>query len=194
MKDFVRDDRLLSLCGLNCGLCSMHLGDYCPGCGGGAGNQSCAIAKCSMQRGVTYCFECESFPCATYDGIDEFDSFITHRHQLKDLRKAQEIGIDAYQKGQAEKVACLSFLLINYNDGRKKSFFCVAVNLLDLGEIKAVIEVLTQETAQRELTLKEKAALAQRLFEEVASQHGISLKLRKKPRKSNESKESKTEE
>ena len=44
MKGFIRDDRFLSLCGLNCGLCS-------------------------MQHGVDYCFECEAFPCPAYDGI-----------------------------------------------------------------------------------------------------------------------------
>ena len=34
MKDFIRADQLFSLCGLNCGLCTMRLGGYCPGCGG----------------------------------------------------------------------------------------------------------------------------------------------------------------
>ena len=36
MKGFTRTETRFSLCGLNCGLCSMHLGGYCPGCGGGA--------------------------------------------------------------------------------------------------------------------------------------------------------------
>ena len=40
MKDFIRDDDLFSLCGLNCGLCTMHIDGYCPGCGGGEGNQT----------------------------------------------------------------------------------------------------------------------------------------------------------
>ena len=44
MKGFTRTETRFSLCGLNCALCSMHLGGYCPGCGGGAGNQSCAMA------------------------------------------------------------------------------------------------------------------------------------------------------
>ena len=36
MKGFKRNNQLLSLCGLNCGLCPMHIDGYCPGCGGGA--------------------------------------------------------------------------------------------------------------------------------------------------------------
>ena len=45
MKGFTRTETRFSLCGFDCALCSMRLGDYCPGCGGGAGNQSCALAK-----------------------------------------------------------------------------------------------------------------------------------------------------
>lgn len=35
MKGFQREDRMFSLCGLNCMLCPMQIGGYCPGCGGG---------------------------------------------------------------------------------------------------------------------------------------------------------------
>lgn len=64
MKNFIREDQLFALCGLNCGLCSMHLGGPCPGCGGGEGNQPCKIAKCSLERErIEYCNQCESFPC-----------------------------------------------------------------------------------------------------------------------------------
>lgn len=34
MKGFSRKCLDFSLCGLNCGLCTMKLGGYCPGCGG----------------------------------------------------------------------------------------------------------------------------------------------------------------
>ena len=35
MKGFSRKEPMFSLCGLNCALCAMHVGGYCPGCGGG---------------------------------------------------------------------------------------------------------------------------------------------------------------
>ena len=64
MKDFTRVETRFSLCGLNCALCSMWQGGYCPGCGGGAGNQSCAIARCSIQHGgISFCWECPEYPC-----------------------------------------------------------------------------------------------------------------------------------
>lgn len=70
MKGFKRTNLYFSLCGLNCGLCTMRLDGHCPGCGGGEGNQSCAIAKCSLQHNkVEYCFNCSEFPCLRYEGI-----------------------------------------------------------------------------------------------------------------------------
>ena len=75
MKGFTRMETRFSLCGLNCDLCSMHLGGYCPGCGGGAGNQSCTMAKCSLEHGgIQFCWECREYPCPRYDGIDDWDS------------------------------------------------------------------------------------------------------------------------
>lgn len=112
----------------------MHLGNYCGGCGNG--NQSCRIAKCSLEHErVEYCYECRQYPCEKYQHIDEYDSFITHRRQKTDLEKARSIGIE-----QQEKIQILSCLLSNYNDGRRKNFFCVAVNLLELSEIQEAIK------------------------------------------------------
>lgn len=140
MKGFERSNPLFSLCGLNCGLCPMHLGHHCPGCGGGAGNQSCKIAKCSLEHGgLEYCFECSDYPCEKYGRIDEFDSFISHQNRKMDMEKAKEIGMEAYNREQTEKIEILNSLLSRYNDGRRKSFFCVAVNLLDLQDIKKIM-------------------------------------------------------
>lgn len=139
MKNFIREDQLFSLCGLNCGLCSMHLGGYCPGCGGGAGNQPCKIAKCSLEHGkVAYCNECGSFPCEKYPEEDEFDSFITYQNRYRDFEKLKKIGVEAYQKEQSDKVTILNELIENYNDGRKKTLFCLAVNLLELDVLSPI--------------------------------------------------------
>ena len=176
MKGFERENQLLSLCGLNCGLCPMLLGGYCGGCGNG--NQSCAIARCSLEQGkIEYCYECGKYPCEKYDGCQEFDSFITHRRQLADLARAKEIGIDAYNHEQTEKKQILNDLLENYNDGRKKTFFCVAVNLLELPELR---EAMEQLGAADELPIKEKSKYAADVFQKIADRRNVELKLRKK--------------
>lgn len=160
----------------------MHLDNYCPGCGGGPGNQPCAIARCSQQHGeIEYCYLCDKYPCEKYDGIDLFDSFITHRHQLKDFEKVRKIGLERYQSELDEKMEILKFLLENYNDGRRKSLFCVAVNLLELQDLKTVVNEI-KERAKPDSPIKEKAALAAETFQAMASERNVVLKLNKKQR------------
>ena len=159
----------------------MRLGEYCPGCGGGAGNQACAIARCSLQHDhIEYCFRCPEFPCSHYIGVEEYDSFITHQRQLRDLQRAQEIGIKAYNQELTRKSAILQTLLAEYNDGRRKTFYFIAVNLLPLYQVEGVMQQVSNDPALNALPIKEKTACVVALFEAVASRDGLVLKLRKK--------------
>ncbi|HOQ09753.1 MAG TPA: hypothetical protein PLG09_06470 [Syntrophomonadaceae bacterium] len=45
----------------------------------------------------------------------------------KDFEKVKTIGLEAYQRELEEKIDILHYILDNYNDGRRKSFFCTAV-------------------------------------------------------------------
>lgn len=182
MKDFIRADQLFFLCGLNCGLCTMCLGGYCPGCGGGKGNQSCAIARCGLDHGgIAYCWQCGEFPCARYKE-DEYGSFITHQNRLRDLENARRTSMEAYHAEQREKCGILHFLLENYNDGRRKTLFALAANLLELEDLREILERLSDKTAG--LPLRERAGRAAALCREAAVRRGIDLRLRKAPGKS----------
>ena len=183
MKNFHRADLLFSLCGLNCALCTMKLDGHCPGCGGGAGNQSCAIARCSIERGgVEYCYQCAAYPCERYEGIDAYDSFVTHRNQFKDMEKMQRIGVEAYHAELREKAEMLRHLLAEFNDGRRKSFYAVAVNLLELADCREAMEEVADKVSP-ELSLQEKAAIAVGAFQKMGEKRGIVLKLNRKPSK-----------
>ena len=182
MNGFHRDDLLFSLCGLNCGLCPMKLDGYCPGCGGGKGNQSCAIARCSLEQGgVAYCSQCAKYPCERYRADDLYDSFITHRNRRQDLDRLQRIGPATYREEQLEKQVILTNLLNHYNDGRHKGFYYAAANLLPLEDLRAAMEQLA--ALPPDLSARERAAQAAGLFQGLAGRRGLDLKLRKKPRK-----------
>lgn len=181
MKNFSRTNLIFSLCGLNCGLCPMKLGGYCPGCGGGAGNQTCVIARCSFQHDhVEYCFLCPEYPCSRYSNIDPYDSFLTHQGQLRDIERAREIGIEAYNNQLSKRIQILEQLLSDYDDGRSKTFYCLAMNLLPLPEIEILLERTIHENAFIDLPVKEKCRQITGQFKELAQQQGILLKLRKK--------------
>ena len=171
MKGFARNNQYFSLCGLNCKLCSMNISGHCGGCG--FGNQSCPIARCSLEHGKPeYCFQCSEYPCEKYANIDEYDSFITHRNQKADLEKMQRIGEENYNAEQVEKRQILDRLLAEYNDGRKKTLFCLAVNLLPLEDLRTVFE-----EDDLEIPIKDRAKNMEKRLRERSS---VELKLRKK--------------
>lgn len=114
-------------------------------------------------------------PCAKYVDFDAFDSFITHQNRAENLRRADTIGLAAYSTEQAERVEILQTLLTNFNDGRKKTLYCLGVNLLSLDDLRKIMAQL-----EPNLPLKERAALAAGLFQSAAKKQNIELKLRKK--------------
>ena len=184
MEYTLRDYPQFSACGLNCGLCPRYYTDgqsRCPGCAGEGFSEvhpPCGILSCCERKGLAYCFLCQEFPCKKYDGVDQSDSFITHKNQFKDLEKAKQLGMEAYQAELDEKMEILEHLLENYDDGRRKGLFCIAVNLLELKDVRTVKDRIAAE-AGPEVPLKTRAATAARLFEEMAVEREISLKLRK---------------
>ena len=93
-------------------------------------------------------------------------------NQKADLEKMQQIGEDAYNTEQIEKRQILDRLLADYNDGRKKTLFCLAANLLPLDDLRSVFE-----DGDLNLSLKERAVLMEKRLRE---NRGVELKLRKK--------------
>jgi hypothetical protein len=186
LKEYKRSYPLFSLCGLNCGLCPRYQTSgesKCPGCGGEnfhLKHPTCAVITCNSKHDtVEYCYQCSSFPCKKYLKASEMDSFITYRNVIKDLKKAQQLGVEQYQSELNEKVDILEFLLNNYDDGRRKSFYCNAVNLLRLKDIKDIMIAINENISTQDITMKNKISQIILLFEAKASQDRIELKLRK---------------
>ena len=180
-----REYALFSACGLNCGLCPRYHTDgtsKCPGCAGEGFSQKhppCGALSCCQRKGLEYCYLCDEYPCKKYDGADLSDSFITHKNQFNDFDKIKRVGLEAYKIELTDKTKVLEELLKNYDDGRHKSFFCLAVNLLDLQDINSIMKQIADET-ELEVSQKGKSATAVRLFKEMAEKRGVSLQLRKK--------------
>ena len=110
-----------------------------------------------------------------YAHVDEYDSFITHRNQKSNLEKLQAIGEEKYILEQQEKRQILDRLLDEYNDGRKKTLYCLAVNLMDLQTLKEIMAEADREL--RELPLKERSSVVAQLLKDKSD---VELKQRKK--------------
>lgn len=177
-NEFNRTDGLFSLCGLNCGLCPMQIRGECSGCfNGSTCYKTCPIAPCSVRHGgVDYCYQCEEYPCRRYDGIDRHDSLISHRNQKKDLAKAKEIGIEAYLAEQRTKKNILTRFLEDYDDGTKEVFFCLAVNMLEVDDLRGILSHLDSQSST--LSAHDKAEQLENQLRECAALRNIPLVLR----------------
>ena len=84
----------------------------------------------------------------------------------------QRIGEKAYHAEQLKKRQILDRLLAEYNDGRKKTLFCLAVNLLPLEDLRTVFE-----DDGLQLAVKDRAGLMEKRLKERSN---VELKLRRK--------------
>lgn len=181
MKKVIRENEFVSLCGLNCGLCPMKIDGYCPGCGRGSGCQTCSILKCREQQGeYEFCYECIHFPCDKYKNIEEFDSFITHKNQLANLLEIKKDGIEKYTKKISKKSELLNHLLKYYNNGRRKTYFCIAVSLLDISDIETILEEIESSSSLKKMSINERSKVIYDQINKIAENKDIELKLRKK--------------
>ncbi len=186
MKEYIRDCPLFSLCGLNCGLCPRYQTtgkSKCPGCGGPdfhLQHPTCAVITCNSKHdNVEFCFQCSEYPCDRYRERRDLDSFITYKNVMSDFEKVRTEGIDAYRIKLDEKVSILEFLMENFNDGRRKNFYCLAVNLLNYEDLLEILEEINADISKQDIELKEKIAKIVMLFEKKAQKDNIELKLRK---------------
>ena len=90
------------------------------------------------------------------------------------------IGTERYHSELKEKMQILRYLLDNFNDGRRKSFFCMAVNLIEIEDLKSAVKEIEEEVSGKELTVKEKAVISVEILKSAAARKNIILKLRKK--------------
>jgi hypothetical protein len=187
MKEYQRAHPTFALCGLNCGLCPRYHTDgpsRCPGCGGPdfhLKRPSCAVITCSKKHGnVEFCFQCSAFPCQRYEAPNKQDSFVTYRNVLSDMDKAKKRGVERYLEGLGRKVEIVETLIARYNDGRRKGFYCLAVNLLDLADLEKIVKRLDEDAGAAAADAKERAESAVELLESTAKKRGVELKLRVK--------------
>lgn len=182
MKPYKRDHPSYALCGLNCCLCPRFHTDgssKCPGCGGKNFHllhPSCAVITCSAKHGnIQYCFECADFPCAKYKAKNDKDSFITYRNVQKDFADAKK-DLKGHLKTLDKKLEHLLFLLEKFDDGRSKSFFCTAVNLLPLPELDKIMKSALVTNNKGDKTKAKEIAAA---MKEAGEKLGIEVLLRK---------------
>ena len=180
----------VACCGLDCGLCPMYYTkgpSKCPGCcGPGFINKhpSCSIITCCVKKSnFETCAECSEYPCSKINKWDKYDSFISHEVSLSNLELIKEKGIEQFLTQQKRRIELLETMLEQFNEGRSKSFYCIATALLPIDDLEKDLKESKRQIKEEEIDakdLKAKSKVLRDNFTKLANSKSIELKLKRK--------------
>jgi len=175
----------IGVCGLSCRLCPAFViktKSRCPGCktkwrlGG-----PCSLLHCAIKKNIEFCGDCpESESCEKWikhrQSGKKCDSFKCYQKLENDIAFIQKNGLAEFRKTQEIRSKLLSKILDNFNEGHSKSYYCLAVTILEVDEIKKAI--LEAQDKSMGLDIKEKDKLLHSIFDKIALEKNYFLKLR----------------
>ncbi len=177
----------VGVCGLSCRLCSMYhtqTGSRCEGCKSvsrmavGCPFITCAVKK----RGIEFCWQClENATCERWrkhrEAGRQHDSFKCYQKLEEDISFIQEHGVVEFEEQQKIRENLLREMLRDFNDGRSKSYYCVAATVLGIDELREALAKAKRQS--RDMQPKEKSRAMHSILESVSKEKGYTLKLRR---------------
>jgi len=177
----------IGACGLSCQLCPsyvMKTKSRCPGCktkwrfGG-----PCALLHCAVKKNVEFCGDCEeSKTCEKWKKHratgKRCDSFKCYQKLEEDIAFIKEHGLNKFRKSQAVREKLLWQMLDGFNEGRSKSYYCLAATVLSVEELKDSLRAAKGQA--KDFDMKEKAKLLHSIIDEIARKKNYRLRLRRK--------------
>jgi hypothetical protein len=178
----------LGICGLSCRLCPRHHTDAMSRCNGcktsSRMSAGCPFITCAVKKkSIEFCWDCEeNSRCSKWakhrESGRQYDSFITYQKLDENIETAQRKGVHELDRQQAEKQDLLVQMLDEYNEGRSKSYYCIAVTLFDLEDLKTAVQE-ERRNRNRGSDIKARSKSLHTIFERLAKKKDLILTLRK---------------
>ena len=186
----------IGCCGIDCGLCPRYYtagGSRCPGCAGPNFHEkrpSCGYVTCCVKkRQLEVCAQCGEFPCSRFgswlDNVEGYDSFTTHKAIRPNLDFIRTHGLDRFLEQQTKRIGLLQTMLDDFDDGKSKSFYCVAAALLPATALEDSLHRAQRQIKEdkvKSADVKTKAGILRGILDDRAAKTGVDLKLRQKPK------------
>ncbi len=181
---------VVGACGLNCGLCPRYHTEGSSRCTGCCGpdfwerHPACGFITCCVrERSLETCAECVDWlACDRVAKLLAFaecrDSFISYWPLRANFALIRQHGLAEFARRELAKQKFLRRLIDHYDEGRSKSFYCTACQLLPLDKLKEAVED-TEASILEGAGLKEKARLLRAVIGKLADSLEVDLKLRK---------------
>lgn len=143
----------------------------------------CPFITCAVKKeGIEFCWECaEGQTCIKWREHRTFsrkhDTFVCYQKLEDNIVFIQQNGAKEFEKTQQTRERLLRDMLDGFNEGRSKTYYCIAATVLEVEELKAALAQVKRVSA--ELDLREKSKLLHYLLDEIAVRKRYVLKLRK---------------
>jgi len=143
----------------------------------------CPFITCAIRgKGVEFCWDCdEHSTCDKWEKHREHgttqDSFKCYQTLEHDIKLVLDHGLNEFVHDQQHREQILKQMLEQFNEGRSKIYYCVAVTVMSKNEIEQAFEEAKQKSAG--LDIKAKAKLLHAILDDIAQKRGYLLKLRK---------------
>ena len=134
----------IGICGLSCKLCPMYhtkTESRCLGCKSeGRMRVGCPFITCAVKKkDIEFCWECkESKSCDKWKKHKEFgknyDTFKCYQKLEDNIELIQRNGLTEFEKQQMIREQLLNEMLAEFNEGRSKSYYCIAATVLEIDE------------------------------------------------------------
>lgn len=177
----------IGICGLSCVLCPSYNTDAksrCLGCKSPDRMAvGCPFITCAVkQKGIEFCWDCgESKTCQKWkmhrNAGKKGDSFKCYQMLEHDILYVQKNGLSKFIKTQKDREKLLVQMLKEFNEGRSKSYYCIAATVMEIPELKEALKEAAM--APRVTGIKEKSAMLHEVLDRTAKQRKYILRLRK---------------
>jgi len=177
----------IGICGLSCRLCPNYHTEAASKCGGCKSETrisvGCPFITCAVKKkGIEFCWDCEeSMTCEKWekhrDAGKQHDSFKCYQKLEDDIGFIRENGVEKFEEVQKEREQLLTQMLNEFNEGRSRSYYCIAATVLRIEELKEAIDKTSKESTG--LNIKARSKVMHSVLDAIANKNNYCLKLRK---------------
>lgn len=180
--------REIGVCGLSCRLCPTYHTKGVSRCGGcksdyrmGAG---CSFITCAVKKkGIEFCWQCtEEATCEKWSSHRAFgrerDTFTCYQKLEDNIALIQREGVEAFEETQIIRERLLAEMLLEFNEGRSKRYYCIAATVLEIGELRSALDRARSDSTG--LDLRDRSRLLHSVIDGIGDTNHHCLRLRSK--------------
>lgn len=181
----------IGICGLSCRLCPAYHADGNNKCGGCKSEYriqaGCPFITCAVKkRWIEFCWQCDqSDTCQKWREhrkfSQQYDTFVCYQKLEANIAFIQQYGVDSFEKTEQRKEQLLREMLRYFNEGRSKSYYCIAATIFDIPELETAIKQAKKDSDG--FGIKERSKGLHTILNKIAGEKAYCLSLRKPVKK-----------